>query len=131
MSIAPTSTPPRKTAQIGFWMATALVVGNMIGSGIFLLPAALAPFGADNLPGWLLTAGGAIALGLVFAALSRAVPGAGGPYVYTRAAFGDLPGFTRGLGLLGVGLGRQRGDRHRRRRLRRRVLPVDGADPAD
>ncbi len=94
MPIARTSTPPRKTPQIGFWMATALVVGNMIGSGIFLLPAALAPFGADNLPGWLLTAGGAIALGLVFAQLSRAVPGAGGPYAYTREAFGDLPGFV-------------------------------------
>ena len=94
MSIAPTSTPLRKTAQIGFWMATALVVGNMIGSGIFLLPAALAPFGVDNLPGFLLTACGAVALGLVFAQLSRAVPGAGGPYAYTREAFGDLPGFV-------------------------------------
>jgi basic amino acid/polyamine antiporter, APA family len=86
--------PAPGTAQIGFWMATALVVGNAIGSGIFLLPPALAPFGADNLPGWLLTAGGTIALGLVFAALSRQVPGAGGPYAYTRAAFGDLAAFT-------------------------------------
>lgn len=83
-------------ARIGFWMATALVVGNMIGSGIFLLPAALAPFGADNLPGWLLTAAGAVALALIFAQLSRAVPGAGGPYTYTRQAFGDLAGFTVG-----------------------------------
>jgi APA family basic amino acid/polyamine antiporter len=81
-------------AQIGFWMATALVVGNAIGSGIFLLPPALAPFGADNLPGWLLTGAGGITLGLVFAALSRQVRGAGGPYAYTRAAFGDLTGFT-------------------------------------
>ncbi len=75
-------------------MATALVVGNAIGSGIFLLPPALAQFGVDNVPGWLLTAGGAIVLGLVFAALSRQVPGAGGPYAYTRAAFGDLAAFT-------------------------------------
>jgi APA family basic amino acid/polyamine antiporter len=75
-------------------MATALVVGNMIGSGIFLLPAALAPFGADNVPGWLLTAAGGITLGLVFGALSRQAPGAGGPYAYTRAAFGDLAAFT-------------------------------------
>jgi APA family basic amino acid/polyamine antiporter len=81
-------------AQIGFWMATALVVGNAIGSGIFLLPPALAPFGADNLPGWLLTGAGGIALGLVFASLSRQVPGAGGPYAFTRAAFGDFAGFT-------------------------------------
>ena len=96
--MAPPATPLRKTAQIGFWMATALVVGNMIGSGIFLLPTALAPFGVDNIPGWLLTAGGAVALGLVFAQLSRAVPGAGGPYAYTREAFGDLAGFSVGWG---------------------------------
>ena len=86
--------PSPGAAQIGFWMATALVVGNAIGSGIFLLPPALARFGADNLSGWLLTGAGGITLGLVFAALSRQVPGAGGPYAYTRAAFGDLAGFT-------------------------------------
>ena len=40
--------PPR---QLGFWMALALVVGNMIGSGIFLLPANLAPFGTNALIG--------------------------------------------------------------------------------
>jgi basic amino acid/polyamine antiporter, APA family len=90
---SPNRTSPG-AAQVGFWMATALVVGNAIGSGIFLLPPALAPFGADNLPGWLLTAAGGITLGLVFAALSRQVPGAGGPYAYTRAAFGDLAAFT-------------------------------------
>jgi basic amino acid/polyamine antiporter, APA family len=90
---SPNRRPP-DTAQVGFWMATALVVGNMIGSGIFLLPAALAPFGADNVPGWLLTAAGGITLGLVFGALSRQAPGAGGPYAYTRAAFGDLAAFT-------------------------------------
>ncbi len=84
----------RKVPQIGFWMATALVVGNMIGSGIFLLPSALSAFGADNLPGWVLTAAGGITMGLVFARLSRLVPGAGGPYAYTRAAFGNLAGFT-------------------------------------
>lgn len=94
MSITATPSRPRETPQIGFWMATALVVGNMIGSGIFLLPSALAPFGSDNLPGWLLTAAGGIAMGLVFGHLSRAVPGAGGPYAYTREAFGDLAGFT-------------------------------------
>jgi APA family basic amino acid/polyamine antiporter len=88
--------PPPRGPRIGFWMATALVVGNMIGSGIFLLPAALAPFGADNLPGWLITAAGAVTLALVFAQLSRAVPGAGGPYAYTREAFGNLAGFTVG-----------------------------------
>ena len=67
-----TDRTPAAKAQVGFWIATSLVVGNMIGSGIFLLPAALSPFGADNVPGWILTAAGGITLGLVFAALSRA-----------------------------------------------------------
>lgn len=98
MTFTGAPSPRHETPQIGFWMATALVVGNMIGSGIFLLPAALAPFGIDNVSGWLLTAAGGIALGLIFGELSRAVPGAGGPYAYTREAFGDLAGFTVGWG---------------------------------
>ena len=74
-------------------MAVALVMGNMIGSGIFLLPASLAPYGGLSLIGWLVSAGGALLLATVFARLSRIDPAAGGPYAYTRRAFGDLPGF--------------------------------------
>ncbi len=44
------------------WMCTALVMGNMIGSGVFLLPAALAPYGTISLVGWLFTASGAVLL---------------------------------------------------------------------
>ncbi|HXW05865.1 MAG TPA: amino acid permease [Vicinamibacterales bacterium] len=78
---------------IGFWMAVALVIGNMIGSGIFLLPASLAPYGGVSLVGWVVSAGGAVMLALVFARLARVDPAAGGPYAYTRRAFGDLPAF--------------------------------------
>ena len=79
---------------IGFWMAVALVMGNMIGSGIFLLPSSLAPFGGGlTLAGWLVSAAGAVALALVFARLARLDPAAGGPYAYTRRAFGDFAGF--------------------------------------
>ena len=46
--------PPR---QIGFWTCLALVIGNTIGTGIFLLPAALAPFGWNALYGWAITVG--------------------------------------------------------------------------
>ena len=78
---------------LGFWMAAALVVGNMVGSGVFLLPAALAPYGLNSITGWLLSISGAMLLAGVLAALSRAFPDAGGPFAYTRAAFGDLAGF--------------------------------------
>ena len=74
-------------------MATALVVGNMIGSGVFLLPASLGPFGGVSLLGWLVTSAGAILLAVAFARLARMLPRAGGPYAYTRAGFGDFPAF--------------------------------------
>jgi len=74
-------------------MAVALVMGNMIGSGIFLLPSALAPYGGLSLAGWMVSTVGALALALVFARLARMDPAAGGPYAYTRRAFGDCAGF--------------------------------------
>jgi basic amino acid/polyamine antiporter, APA family len=78
---------------IGFWMCVALVVGNTIGSGVFLLPASLAPYGLNSTIAWAFTAGGAIALAIVFARLSRAYPQAGGPYAYVNVAFGPLIAF--------------------------------------
>ena len=78
---------------LGLWMCTALVMGNMIGSGVFLLPASLAPYGTISLVGWLFTASGAVLLALVFGRLARIRPAAGGPYAYARAGFGDFAGF--------------------------------------
>lgn len=86
----PAGVAPR---QLGFWMCVALVVGNIIGSGIFLLPASLAPYGLNSIWAWLFTSAGAIALAMVFGGLSRALPGACGPYDYARQAFGPLPAF--------------------------------------
>ncbi|MFN0022947.1 MAG: amino acid permease [Parvularculaceae bacterium] len=74
-------------------MCTALVVGNMIGSGVYLLPTSLAPLGWNSIFGWLLTIAGGLCLAFVFASLARAMPRAGGPYAYTRAAFGPGAGF--------------------------------------
>ena len=71
----------------------ALVMGNMIGAGIFLLPSALAPYGPVSLLGWVLTGTGAVFLALVFARLGRAMPATGGPYAYSRRALGDFAGF--------------------------------------
>ena len=74
-------------------MAVALVMGNMIGSGIFLLPSSLAAYGGIGLLGWLVSAIGSILLALVFARMSKFNPSAGGPYAYTRQGFGDVAGF--------------------------------------
>ena len=76
---------------LGPWMAVALVVGNIIGAGIFLLPASLAPFGQNAIYGWLLTIAGALCLAWVFAQLASRIEG--GPYAYVREAAGELPAF--------------------------------------
>jgi APA family basic amino acid/polyamine antiporter len=83
----------RATRRIGFWMAVALVMGNMIGSGIFLLPASLAAYGGAGLLGWIVSAVGSVMLALVFARMSKFNPASGGPYAFTRQGFGDLAGF--------------------------------------
>ena len=85
--------------SMGLWMATALVVGNMIGSGVFLLPASLAgTAGPISMFGWVFTGAGAIMLALVFAGLGRALPRTGGPYAYAKRAFGDFIGFQTAWG---------------------------------
>ena len=78
---------------LGPWMATALVVGNMVGSGVLLLPASLGPLGWNAALGWGVTCIGGMALAWVFALLARARPEAGGPYAYTQAAFGKRPAY--------------------------------------
>lgn len=80
--------------KLGFWESTALVVGNMIGSGIFLLPASLAVFGGISLVGWIFSSIGALLLAIVFGNLSRLAPHAnGGPYAYTKIGLGEFPAF--------------------------------------
>jgi APA family basic amino acid/polyamine antiporter len=83
---------PHKRA-LGPWMLTALVAGNMVGSGIYYLPTELASFGSISLLAWVFTACGALSLALVFAKLSMVMPKIGGPYAYSREAFGDFVGF--------------------------------------
>jgi APA family basic amino acid/polyamine antiporter len=90
---------PKLKRSMGLWMATALVVGNMIGSGVFLLPATLAgTAGPISMLGWLFTGVGAVLLALVFANLGRALPKQGGPYAYAKRAFGDFIGFQTAWG---------------------------------
>ncbi|MGB5189657.1 amino acid permease [Robiginitalea sp.] len=80
--------------SLGIWMTTALVIGNMIGAGIFMMPAALAGFGGISILGWLASSAGALILARVFSALTKLVPNSnGGPYAFAKAGFGDYIGF--------------------------------------
>lgn len=81
--------------ELGIVIATALVVGNMMGSGIFMLPATLASKAGPGpvMLAWLLTGAGSILLALSFASLGSKIPKTGGPYEYAKLAFGDFMGF--------------------------------------
>ncbi|MBI3792539.1 MAG: amino acid permease [Gemmatimonadetes bacterium] len=89
-------TPPRK--KFGFWLATALVVGNIIGSAVFMLPAGLAAFGWNSVVAWGLTFVGALCLAWVFAELARHMPDAGGSYGFMRLGMGEGAAFLGAWG---------------------------------
>src|SRR6476661_5835201 len=82
---------PKKS--LGVAACTAIVAGNMVGSGFYLSPIAVAPFGNLAIIAWVVMGAGAICLGLTFAKLARIVPATGGPYAYTRIAYGEFAGF--------------------------------------
>lgn len=93
------------TQTLGLTDATALVVGSMIGSGIFVVPADIAR--QVGSPGLMLVVWGVAAFLTLVAALSygelaAALPRAGGQYVYLREAFGPLSGFLFGWTLFTV-----------------------------
>ena len=80
--------------KLGIWMSTSLVIGNMIGAGVFLMPAALAAYGGISVVGWLFSSAGALVLAYIFSRLSKMVKNsAGGPYAFSREGFGDFLGF--------------------------------------
>lgn len=93
MEDKPSSTASPTTNELGFWMSTALVVGNIVGMGIFVLPAGLAPFGLNAFFGWGLMLLGCLALARVFAHLARLMPEAGGPYGMIRHHLGEPVAF--------------------------------------
>ncbi|MFJ3233643.1 APC family permease [Streptomyces sp. NPDC086787] len=78
---------------LGLSAASALVIGSIIGTGVFALPSALAPYGPISLVAFGIVTLGALALSLTFGALSKRVSASGGPYVYAREAFGEFAGF--------------------------------------
>jgi APA family basic amino acid/polyamine antiporter len=94
--IPPSEAPPtlEPAARFGLTAAIALIMGSIIGVGIFNLPTSLASYGPISLVSMGLTTIGALALALLFAALSRRLPADGGPYAYARAGFGNGVGFV-------------------------------------
>jgi APA family basic amino acid/polyamine antiporter len=81
-------------SRFGLPQAIALIMGSIIGVGIFNLPSSLAPIGPITLVSLALTTVGALVLALLFAALSRRIPADGGPYAYARVAYGNRVGFA-------------------------------------
>jgi arginine:ornithine antiporter/lysine permease len=76
--------------KLGFWVLTALVVGNMVGSGIFMLPRSLteAASPAGVISAWLLTGAGVLLTVFVFGNLATRKPEiTGGPQMYARELF--------------------------------------------
>lgn len=86
---------PTLKKEIGLFTATALVVGNMMGSGIFMLPASLAGVSGPGatILAWILTGLGSLVLALTFANLGSKIPKTGGTYEYSRLAYGNFMGF--------------------------------------
>lgn len=86
--------PATDPHRMGLVQSTALIAGSIVGVGIFSLPYSLAGFGPISLVAMAATTVGAVALALLYAALSRREPAAGGPYAYARIAFGNRIGFA-------------------------------------
>ena len=91
----PAPPSPRTDSRLGLPQSTALVMGSIIGVGIFSLPYAIASYGPISLVAMALATVGAVALAFMFAVLSRRIPAEGGPYGYARAAFGNGFGFSQ------------------------------------
>jgi arginine:ornithine antiporter/lysine permease len=92
---------PASVQKLSLFALTGMVVGSMVGSGIFSLPRtfgnATGPFGA--IIAWVIAAGGMYTLARVFQALAERKPDLdAGVYAYAKAGFGDYPGFLSALG---------------------------------
>lgn len=77
-------------APVGLFGATAIVIGGMVGSGVYLLPATLAPTGSISILGWVAAAAAALALAGVFAFLASAAPRATGIAAYVEEGLGPF-----------------------------------------
>lgn len=89
----PIDTQPEPTSRmLGKWMSAAMVVGTMVGSGIYLLPTTLAPYGANLVIAFLVTGFGTMCLAFCLARLAAEIRG--GPFAYVTRAFGETTAFV-------------------------------------
>ncbi len=91
------SRPGADDGKIGPFLATMLVAGSMIGSGLYLLPASLGAIGSISIFGWIAASLGACVLGLVFCGLTILLPERDGLFSYIEAAFGPGASFVAGV----------------------------------
>jgi basic amino acid/polyamine antiporter, APA family len=84
---------PSTHNEIGFWRGWSIAVGCAIGSGVFMMPTLLAPYGLLGLTGWLIAGGGTLLVALSLSRLVRRIPKIGGPYAYVQAGLGSFAGF--------------------------------------
>ncbi|MDG7056348.1 MAG: amino acid permease [Wolbachia endosymbiont of Meromenopon meropis] len=82
--------------KISFLTVLALVINGQIGSGIFILPISLAPYGVYSLVSWIISGAGAVSLALVFAKLCAKLTETGGPHIYIKYVFGPRIAFFVG-----------------------------------
>src|SRR4051812_45601020 len=113
----PKTSTPASGAALGLRQAIALIVGCIIGVSIFNLPYSLASIGSISLVAMVRTTICALALALMFAALSRRLPTDGGPYAHVRAAFGNGVGLANAVvalafSILFIGYSRNGGQEH-------------------
>src|SRR5689334_10553414 len=80
--------PEPASRMLGKWMSAAMVVGTMVGSGIYLLPTTLAPFGPNLVVAFIVTGLGTMCLAFAMARMAARIPG--GPFVYIERSFGEL-----------------------------------------
>jgi basic amino acid/polyamine antiporter, APA family len=86
----------QKARALGLTSATGLVIGSIIGTGVFTMPAVLAGAGTSSLLVLAVIAVGAMLLAVLFGQLTRRVPNSdGGLYAYARHEFGDFAGSRR------------------------------------
>ena len=83
--------PEPSSRMLGKWMSAAMVVGTMVGSGIYLLPTTLAPYGYNLVIAFLVTGFGTMCLAFALARLAAKIPG--GPFAYVDRAFGETAAF--------------------------------------